>query len=311
MFEIINSLFPVFAVIVFGYVAKHYKFLTGEFWPGCEKLAYFVLLPLILFTNISTAPYHDLGSYLSMISASIISVVIVIVWLFAAKFILGIKNPDFTSIMQGSVYANAAYIGIPSAFALFGKDGLNTYSLLLAAIVPFVNAVTIIILGIYSHEQGNLFKTILKRLGLHPVIMACVFGFLINYFGISLPKPIFATLDMLGKAAVPVGLMIVGGALDIKALKGSWGHLNAASFVKLAVMPLVAIILAKWMGVSGLNANILVLYSTLPTAAATYILARRMKGNAPLMAGIIALQTALAFITMALFMGISAQLFPL
>jgi malonate transporter len=300
MFQIINSLFPVFAVIVAGYLAKHYKFLTGEFWPACEKLAYHILLPLILFITISTAPYHDINNYASMLAASFATIVIIILLLFAAKFIFKINPPDFTSILQGSIYANAAYIGIPASLALFGKDGLTAYALLMAAVVPFINAVTIIILGFYAGPDGNIIKTVAKKVALHPIILACILGILFNYLGLSLPAPIFNTLDMISKAAVPVGLVIVGGALDIKAIRGSAKYISTAALVKLILSPVIAIVMAKLLGVAGLQLHILVLYATLPTAAATYVIAKRTNGNAPLMAGIIVFETALAFVTMAL-----------
>jgi malonate transporter len=307
MYQVLNSLFPVFAVILFGYAAKHYKFLSGEFWPSCEKLAYYVLLPLILFINISTAEYHDISSYLNMVTVSISTISIIILLTFLAKYAFRIKDADFTSLLQGSVYANAAYIGIPSSYALFGQEGLVAYSLLMAAVVPFVNAITVVILGIYAHEDGNLLKAVAKKIVFHPIILACVIGFLFNYYGITLPKPIFGTLEILSKAAVAIGLIIVGGALDIKAIRGSWGYINAATFIKLIITPIIAIALAKYFGVTGLKANILVLYASLPTAAATYLLAKKMKGNAPLMAGIIVFETAMAFITMALMLHFAGE----
>jgi malonate transporter len=299
MYQVLTSLFPVFAVIVFGYAAKHYKFLSPEFGPSCERLAYYVLLPLILFVNISTAEYHNIASYMNMVVVSIIAILIVILLVFGLKYIFKIKDADFTSLLQGSIYANAAYIGIPSSYALFGQDGLVAYSLLMAAVVPYVNAVAIIVLGIYSHEGGGLVKAVAKKIIFHPIILACVAAFLCNYYGVTLPKPIFATLEIFGKAAVPIGLIVVGIALDVKAIRGSWWYINTATFIKLILMPLIAIGLAKYFGVSGLQANILVLYATLPTAAATYLLAKKMKGNAPLMAGIIFFETTMAFVTMA------------
>ncbi len=235
-----------------------------------------------------------------MVATSIISICIIIGLLFAAKFIFKISNPDFTSLLQGSIYSNAAYIGIPASFALFGQDGLTAYALLMAAIVPFVNAVTIIILGIYAKSEGNIIKVVAKKLAFHPIILACLLAILCNAFGVVLPKPIFNTFDMLGKAAVPIGLIIVGGALDIKAIRGSGKFIFSSAFAKLLLTPLIAIAIAKWLGVEGLKLHILTLYATLPTAAATYLLAKKMGGNAPLMAGIIVFETAAAFLTMSL-----------
>jgi malonate transporter and related proteins len=311
MLTILNSLFPVFAVIMFGYAAKHYKFLNEGFWPNCEKLAYYILLPLLLFTSISTAPYDNIEHFLTMVSVSIGTISVIAAGLFLIKYLFRIPTSNFISLFQGSIYANAAYIGIPAASALFGKEGLSAYALLMAATVPFVNAVTIITLSCYAHEQGSILRTVIKKVSLHPIILACLGGFALNYNHIVLPTILTNTLDILGKAAVPMGLIIVGGALDIKALKGTWSYIGSSTFIKLLVSPAIAIVLAKEFGITGLQAHILILYATLPTAAATYLLAKKMKGNAPMMASIIVFETLLAFVTMTVVMGIAGTLFPL
>ncbi|MFT6259316.1 MAG: putative permease [Rickettsiales bacterium] len=234
-----------------------------------------------------------------MINAAMAAISIIIFLLFLGKIIFRIKNPDFTSLFQGSIYANVAYIGIPSSYALFGSEGLIVYSILLAALVPFVNAITIIVLSIYSRTNGgSIFKTIAKKLIFHPIILACFAGFLFSYFKISLPKIISDSFGILGQAAVPLGLMVVGGALDIKATKGSRKYILVSTLIKLILMPIITIMIAKSFGVEGLNAKILILYATLPTAAATYLLAKKMGGNAPLMAGIIVFQTIVSIATM-------------
>ncbi|MFT6332173.1 MAG: putative permease [Lentimonas sp.] len=299
MFEILNSLFPVFIVIIFGYATKHLKLLSDEFWPSCEKLVYYALLPILLFINIFAAEYQNIASYFSMIISAISAISIIILLLFLGKNIFGIKNPNFTSLFQGSTYSNAAYIGIPSTYALFGQEGLVVYCILIAVMVPFVNAVTIIVLSIYSNGKNKtIFKTIAQKLVFHPIILACVLGFLFSYLAISLPELILNPLEIMGKAAIPLGLMVVGGALNIKSTRGYWRYIISATAIKLIALPLIIITLAKFLDVSKFNTQILIMYAALPTAAATYLLAKKMNGNAPLMAGIIVFETLISLITM-------------
>lgn len=311
MLAILNSLFPVFAVIMFGYIIKHYKFISDEFWPNCEKLAYYILLPVLLFTSIFSASYNNIGHLGAMASISLCTISLIVLCLFVLHFIFKFPSADFIVLLQGSIYANAAYIGIPAASALFGKEGLATYALLMAVVVPFVNAVTIIVLSYYAHERGNILKAVIKKVSLHPIILACIGGFFLNYSGVHLPSFIMSTLDILGKAAVALGLIIVGGALDIKAIKGTWNYIGASTAIKLTLSPIITIILAHALAVPALQANVVVLYATLPTAAATYLLTKKMKGNAPMMASIIVFETLFAFVTMTIIMAATGQLFPI
>ena len=63
-------------------------------------------------------------------------------------------------------------------------------------------------------------------------------------------------------------------------------------------MPVLAVALALWFGLSGQNLVIVTACSAVPASSSAYVLARQMGGDAPLLAQIITLQTILAAITM-------------
>ena len=68
--------------------------------------------------------------------------------------------------------------------------------------------------------------------------------------------------------------------------------------LKLVAMPLIALGFAQALGLTGAAAYVLVMFHALPTAPSAYILARQLGGDARLMAGILTTQTALAIITL-------------
>jgi predicted permease len=72
----------------------------------------------------------------------------------------------------------------------------------------------------------------------------------------------------------------------------------AGVILKLVVMPALAVALAWWFGISGNSLVIVAVCSAVPTSPSSYVLARQMGGDAPLLAQIITLQTILAAITM-------------
>lgn len=63
---------------------------------------------------------------------------------------------------------------------------------------------------------------------------------------------------------------------------------------KFALMPLATLAACHAFGLHGAAAIAALLFQALPTASSSYIMARRLGGDAPLMAGIIACQTLLA-----------------
>jgi predicted permease len=67
---------------------------------------------------------------------------------------------------------------------------------------------------------------------------------------------------------------------------------------KMLVFPATLVGLALWMGLSPTAALVAGLFGAVPTAASGFTLARQMGGDAPLMATIITVQTAMSFVTL-------------
>jgi predicted permease len=74
--------------------------------------------------------------------------------------------------------------------------------------------------------------------------------------------------------------------------------------LKLAVMPAIAIGIGIACGLTGANLLVVACCTAVPTASNSYLLARQMGGDAPLMAQIITVQTVLAAITMPIVIGL-------
>ena len=73
---------------------------------------------------------------------------------------------------------------------------------------------------------------------------------------------------------------------------------SLAVFLKLVLMPVIAVALALLFGLTSSNLAIVTVCSAVPTSSSAYVMARQMNGDAPLLAQIITLQTILAAVTM-------------
>ena len=116
--------------------------------------------------------------------------------------------------------------------------------------------------------------------------------------------PIETLFQLLGRAAPSVGLMCVGAGLDLVAARNGKAWVMLSAVLKLAVMPLIALAIAQALGVTGAAAKVLIVFHALPTAPSAYIMARQLGGDARLMAGILTAQTALAVITLPVWISI-------
>ncbi len=114
--------------------------------------------------------------------------------------------------------------------------------------------------------------------------------------------------DALGRSALAIGLLVTGAGLQLKDLFRPSLAAGVAVFLKLVLMPVIAVALALRFGLTGSNLAVVTICSAVPTASSAYVLARLMGGDAPLLAQIITLQTILAAVTMPIAIALVAAL---
>jgi predicted permease len=68
--------------------------------------------------------------------------------------------------------------------------------------------------------------------------------------------------------------------------------------VKLLLVPLVAVAMARALGLGGIHADVAVVFAALPPASSAYILAQRMGGDGPQVAWLVSLGTLLAMLSL-------------
>lgn len=301
MNAIIAALGPVFALIVLGYGLKRARIPRGafgaRFWPAAENLTYFVLLPSLLFLSLARA---DLGAVaFGPLVASLIGAILVVAGLvLAARPWLKLSGPSFSSVIQAAIRPNT-YVGVAPVFALWGEDGLALLAVAIVAVIPLVNLLSVVAVSRYAAAEappglGAMLRLILRN----PLIIACLLGVVVSLVELPLPAFVQTVLQWLGTAAMPIGLLTVGAALDLAAVRGAIPIIALTSAVKLVLFPAVTALIGLPLGLSGTALSVALFYGGLPISASAYVLARLLGGDAPLIAGVLTATTLAGFLTL-------------
>jgi predicted permease len=205
---------------------------------------------------------------------------------------LGIGGPAFTSVVQGAVRFNA-YLGLAIVGTAYGASGLAVAALYLGVMVPLTNLIAVPVLSVYAAEKRPDVLRIVIDVAKNPLIIAFPFGILFNLVG-GLPPWLERMMSMLGQASLPIALLCVGAGLNLAAVRTTRFLVAFAAILKLAVLPLLVWLACPAFGVTGEPRAVLTVFSALPAAPASYILARMMGGDAPLMAAMLTTQVALS-----------------
>ncbi|QEL22223.1 AEC family transporter [Bosea sp. F3-2] len=291
--DVLLALLPVIILIGLGMALRQRRFLQESFWPQAERLGYYVLLPCLFFHGLATAqlealPVRDLALTL------ILSTIVVAALVMAIQPLLKLDGPAFTSVFQGSVRFNN-YVGVTLAAGLFGAKGIALAAICNAAIVPTVNVLCVLVFARFGAAKLSG-RGILKQLVTNPLVVASLSGILFQLIGLRIPPGLDPAMRSLGAASLPLGLLCVGAALDFGSARRWIRPVASSSIMKFLAMPVATVLIAIVTGLNGPALTTALLFQALPTASSAYIMARQLGGDAPLMAGITAIQTALAVV---------------
>lgn len=304
MLPVALAVLPVFLMIFLGSLIARRAPFDATFWNGVERLTYFILFPSLLIATLARGELN-LGEVLPMVVAIDAAILIMVPISFVCMRLLGMSGPQFGSFLQGAVRMNT-YIGFAVSFALYGEEGLAKAAVAVIAIVPLVNVLCVLALVRFGDQGDGKRPRVLRELARNPLILACIIGFAMNLTGIGTPPVLGPMLDILGRAALALGLLAVGAALDLEAARKGGLLLGVNSLLKLIVMPLLTAAGCALMGVEGVSLGIALLYNGLPTATSAYILSRQLGGDYRLMAAITTGQTALSMVTIPVMLGLLA-----
>jgi malonate transporter and related proteins len=308
MAVVIAALLPVFLLIVLGFVLKRSLLRLETQWHGLERLTYYVLFPMLLIqtlvkADLTKVPVAGVGGAL-LLSALVMSLLCLGLRPLLAR--CAVDGPAFTSIFQGATRWQT-YVALAVSGSLYGDVGLALASVAMVAIIPLVNVFSVAVLAHYASPEKRSVRSIVITVVRNPLIWACMIGLLVNVVQLPLPRIWHEVADALGRSSLAIGLLVTGAGLHLEGIFRPSLAASVAVLLKLVLMPVLAVALALWFGLSGSNLAIVTACAAVPASSSAYVLARQMGGDAPLLAQIITLQTILAALTMPIAIALVAS----
>ncbi|QEA39874.1 AEC family transporter [Pistricoccus aurantiacus] len=295
-----DALGPLFLLILLGTLLRWRRWPGADFWPRLERLIYFLLFPAMLLATLATTDVSRLP-VARMALALLGAMIVFACLLWALRRRIEPEGAGFTSVFQGSLRFNT-YVGVAGAAALHGNAGATAAAVAVALMVPVVNVLCVTSFVAAGTLGTASIRKSLGALARNPLILACLLGIALNLSGLGLPGWSEETVSLLGRAALPLGLVAVGVALRPATLLRLDRSVWVANLTKLLLMPALVLGLATLFELDPVSRDVALLFAALPTATSAYILSRQLGGDAELMAALITGQTLLAMLTLPLWL---------
>lgn len=287
-------LLPDFVLIALGWVICRHTPLDRSVWDGAERLVYYLLFPALLFGAIARHPLQP-ATALPLAASALIVTGVGIALAFALRAWPG-SHPSVHASGAQVAFRFNSYVALAAVERLAGAPGLASLALVIALAVPVCNVAAV---WPMARQSGHRFGRELAR---NPLILATVAGLAFNLLGLRLPDLMATTLNRVGGAALPIGLMAVGAGLRLGALREGPQVAAGLLAIRHAILPLVGLGCAFGLGLPPVQQTVIVLFGALPTASSAYVLAVRMGGHGPYVAGLVTVSTLLGMASLPLAM---------
>lgn len=306
MLLIISALLPVFIVIMLGYLLRTRGAIDAAAWHGLENLCYFVLFPVLLVKTMAVADMNT--ATVARYAGALLFAVFAMTGLLLAAWPLlkrwfGISPAAFTSLFQGATRWHG-FIALSIAGLVIGEQGVLYMAITMAVLIPPLNVINVTVLAHFSEDESDL-AGLLAKLLRNPFIIATVLGTFLNVTGLGLTTLLYNVADIVGSAALGMGLLTVGAGIHLGGIREHRGRVVFGTLLRLVGMPALMVLGCALFGVVGLPRMVALLAAAVPTGSATFVLARQMGGDAPLMANLITLQVLGATVTLPLVLWMS------
>lgn len=287
--QVLLTILPLFGLIVIGYIAKRIRLLHVTDAQVLNRLVVQVTLPAFLFAAVATHTLEPVYVKLPFALWAGQAVALGVTWLYTRW--MKLPRAKAGSMMLVSTFGNTGFLGYPLTMALMPNQ-------LPAAVILDQFGMTLwlfpgaLILAAFYGRQGDDPKSGLAKLLKAPFFIALMAGILVRivmaHVHIS-PGTItlagglgMKTVTLAASATIPVVLIAIGLTLRPGEVGSEVRQVMFAGAVKLAIVPVVAWAVARWvLRLRGDLVSVVVLEAAMPTAAVSTVFAAQLEMDGP------------------------------
>lgn len=279
MSDVIGLVIPFFGLIFMGFLMARITRQPLEALGWMTTFVIYVALPALFFQLLAKTPIEKLTEW-GYIFGAVFSTYLIFALMFVVSVIAsGGEIRESTIKGLAAAYGNIGYMGPGLALLAFGEEAAVPVALIFCfenimhfAVAPMMMALA----GGEKSAPGDLALGVLKKIVLHPFIIATAVGVLAAALQFKAPMPIDRFLEYLSRAAAPCALFAMGVTLALRPLKRVPVELGPIAVLKLVVHPMLCYVMLSWVGnFSETWVFAAVLLAALPTATNVFVIAQQ------------------------------------
>ena len=281
---------PVFLMAGIGALIRRFRNVPSD---SISQITLYIFAPALVFHSLAGTeiPLEEMAK-IALFTVCLAAALYLLSIAVAKVLLLGREGTS--AFLLATLFMNAGNYGLPVALLAFGEVGVQF------AVVFFVCQATLggtLAVYLASRSQLEIKDALLSVLRM-PLVYGTVLGLTVNLLELELPTTISEPARILGNAAVPSMLMVLGIQLATRFSFEDLRSLVAAVFLRLVVSAGAGYLITLALGIDGLLQQVLVVVSAMPTAVFTTILANQFQAKPAFVTNAVVLGTLLSLITL-------------
>lgn len=292
----VDATFPIFLVMVIGYILKQIGMLNDNFVTVANRFNFKVTLPFMLFRDISGVDIRAVFDIRYVLFCALVSTACF--WIIWGGVKLFLKDQSMRgAFVQASFRSSAAVMGLAFIQNMYGSSAMGP--LMIVSAVPLYNIFSVIVLTFEGARSGEVdpkqkIKAACINIAKNPIILGILTGLIVGLLGIDFPVIVDKTVNSVAQMATPLALITIGAGFEGRKALAKIRPTIAASMIKLVIQPLIFLPVAAWMGFRGEQMIAILIMLASPTTPSCYIMAKNMDNDGVLTASVIVMTTLLA-----------------
>jgi malonate transporter len=279
MIDVVNLALPFFGLIFIGFACGKLKQIPDTALAWMNFFIVYVALPALFYRILAQTPLEQLAQVDFVFATTLATF-----WAFTVSFAIGmairhgnIAESTIAGLAGG--YGNIGYMGPGLALATLGAQAAVPVALIfcfdnliLFTMVPLLMALA----RPQSMSVGAIAVEVVKRVALHPLIVASAAGVLSAAAHFQAPVALDRLMLFLQNAAAPCALFALGVTVALRPLKKMPWEVPFLTAVKLLLHPVLVFLLLSLFGPFDQTwVYTAVLMAALPPALSVFVFARQ------------------------------------
>ena len=260
-----SDILPIFVVAGVGYVLA---WRQGTSVKTLSSVAFNALSPCLVFDQlVKSRITGDVFGRMALFCVLLTIAMGVVARLAAIP--LRLNRQTLTSFLLVVMFSNSGNYALPVVLFAFGRDALAY-----ASVYFVVSAIVLYTLGVFVAASGHRsVRHALVGIFRVPALYGVAAAALVLTTHTNVPVSIMRPIALLGDAAIPVMLLILGMQLERAVRPEQPAAVGLAVGLSLLVAPVVGVALTMVLGLSGAARQAAIIGASMPAAVITTVLA--------------------------------------